>query len=382
MTEITVQRRNIPIGYIIFGALAAIGLGVGIYRFIFGLGAATNLSDFWPWGIWLGFDVITGVPLGAGAFAIAAIVYIFGMKKYRPIVRPALLTGFLGYLLVIMGLLADLGQPQRIWHVMLPKYWNLHSVLFEVGWCVILYTSVMFLEVLPIAFERFNWSESIPAKLIHSLLIPIVILGITLSTMHQSSLGSLFLIMADKLDPLWYSPILPVFFYVSAIAGGLAMVIIESTLSSRAFKRGLEMDILSGLGKMIPYLLGLLLLLRLGDLLISGDFVRLFSGTTRSYLFLIEQVFGVLLPLVLLSLPKIRNNPNSLFWSSVIVLLGMVYDRLVTSLVAAQGSLPNTYFPTLMEFALTIGLLSGGVLAFTLASRYLPIFPEHEAETH
>jgi len=386
MSEIAMERRSLPIGTIILAILVAIGLTVGIIRFVQGLGATTNLTDFYPWGLWLGFDVVSGVALGSGAFTMAAIVYIFNLKKYRPILRPAILTGFIGYLLVIMGLLADLGRPYRIWHVMI--HWNLHSVLFEVGWCVILYTTVMALELLPIVFERFNKQDSMPAQVIHIVTIPLVIVGVTLSTMHQNSLGSLFLIMPDKLHPLWYSPLLPVFFYVSAIGLGLAMVILESSLSARAFKRGLEINILSSLAKAIPYVLGLYLVLKLGDLILAGDFGLLFEGSLRSNLFLLELAIQVIVPIVLFSLPKVRKSPAGLLWSSALVVVGTILNRINVVLVGPRvptgiAHLPQpTYFPNWMEFAVTIGLVSGGVLLFALASRFLPIFPEEEAEAH
>lgn len=380
MSEIAVERRRFPVGTAILLALMAIGLVVAIIRFALGLGATTNLTDFYPWGLWIGFDVVSGVALGSGAFTLAAIVYIFNLEKYRPVLRPALLTGFIGYLLVIMGLLADLGRPYRLWHVLYPPYWNLHSVLFEVGWCVVLYTTVMALELTPLVFERFNKPKALPVQVIHTVLIPLVIAGITLSTMHQSSLGSLFLIMPYKLHPLWHSPILPVFFYVSAIALGLAMVIFESSISSLAFKRGLEIDVLSGLGRAIPYVLGLYLVLKLGDLILAGDFGRMFEGSLRSNLFLVEIVIGVILPMVLFALPKVRRSPAGLFWSSGVVVVGTIFNRINVSLIGPQA-LAGTYFPHWMEFAVTIGLVSAGLVAFMLAVRFLPVFPERPAET-
>jgi len=382
MAEMAMERRRIPVGRGILLVLVAVGLVAAVIRFTQGLGAATNLTDSYPWGMWIGFDVVTGVALSAGAFTLAAMVYIFRMEKYRPVLRPALLTGFLGYVLAVLGLLADLGRPYRVWYVMLPRNWNLHSVLFEVGWCVILYTTVLALELLPLVFERFRKPDALPAQLIRTWLIPLVIVGITLSTMHQSSLGGLFLILRDQLHPLWQSPILPVFFYVSAIAAGLAMVIIESSLSARAFRRGLEMDVLSGLGRMIPYLLGLYFVLKVGDLVLAGDFGLLFEGSLRSNLFLVEMVVGVVLPIVLFALPRVRRSPAGLFWSAVVVVVGLVLNRIDVSLVGPQPPAGATYFPHWMEFAITIGLVAGGVFVFALAARFLPIFPEMEAEAH
>jgi Ni/Fe-hydrogenase subunit HybB-like protein len=192
--------------------------------------------------------------------------------------------------------------------------------------------------------------------------------------------------MPDKLHPLWYSPILPVFFYVSAIGLGLAMVILESSLSARAFKRGLEMDILSSLGRAIPYVLGLYLALKLGDLVLAGDLGLMFEGSLRSNLFLLE-IAGVILSIVLFALPKVRQSPSGLLWSSALVVAGTILNRLNVALVGPQVPAgiahlpPPSYFPNWMEFAVTIGLVSGGVLLFALAARFLPVFSE-EAEAH
>ena len=207
----------------------------GVYstyvRVFHGLGGATNLSDATPWGIWIGFDILCGVMLAAGGFTLMATVHIFNVKDYKPIARPALLTAFLGYLLVIGALMFDLGKPWNVIRVMFT--WQPRSVMFEVGWCVMLYTTVLFLEFLPIIFERFRMQKAL--KAIHHISLVLFILGIILSTLHQSSLGSLYLIVPGKLHPLWYTPMLPVLFWISAVAIGLAMTIFESTMSARHF---------------------------------------------------------------------------------------------------------------------------------------------------
>ncbi|MDQ7086999.1 MAG: NrfD/PsrC family molybdoenzyme membrane anchor subunit, partial [Acidobacteriota bacterium] len=196
-----------------------------VRRFTGGLGAVSNLSDEMPWGLWIGFDLLSGVALAAGGFTITAIVYLLHLDRYRPIVRPALLTAFLGYLMVIAALLVDLGRPWNIWHPLI--FWNPHSVMFEVGWCVMLYTTVLFLEFLPLVFERFRIQRALTLWSRY-LTPPLVIAGVLLSTLHQSSLGTLYVIVPGKLHPLWYSPILPLLFFVSAISLGLAMTSVES----------------------------------------------------------------------------------------------------------------------------------------------------------
>ncbi len=245
---------------------AALILLAGVYsagvRLFGGLGASTNLSDEFPWGLWIGFDILCGVGLAAGGFTLAAIVYIFNVKRFEPIIRPTILTAFLGYVLVIVGLMFDLGRPNQIWHAII--MWNPHSVMFEVAWCVMLYTTVLSLEFLPVVLEKFRLTNAI--KLLKKISIPLIILGVLLSTLHQSSLGSLYLIVPEKLYGLWYTPYLPVFFYVSAIAAGCGMIIFESFLSSRAFHRGLEMGLLSEIGRVAVVMLAVYLTMKVVDL--------------------------------------------------------------------------------------------------------------------
>jgi Ni/Fe-hydrogenase subunit HybB-like protein len=199
---------------VVFAAIMLSGLYATYLRVFHGLGGSTNLSNKFPWGLWIGFDIMGGVALAAGGFTLVAMVHIFNIKTYRPVLRPAILTAFLGYILVMVGLVYDLGRPDRVWHPMV--MWNPHSVMFEVGWCVMLYSTVLFLEFLPIVFEKFGLHK--PLEWIHKISVPLMILGVLLSTLHQSSLGTLFLIVPEKEYPLWYTPLLPVLFYVSAIA--------------------------------------------------------------------------------------------------------------------------------------------------------------------
>ncbi len=248
-------------------ALWAAGIGVTIARFFFGLGYVTNLTDEFPWGIWIGFDVFSGVALAAGGFIIAGTVYVFNVERFHPIVRPAVLTALLGYLLVIIGLMFDLGRWYNIWHPIF-GFWNLHSPLLEVAWCVILYTTVLALEFSPVIFEKLNLQW--PLKIIRAITIPLVILGMCLSTLHQSSLGSLFLIFPEKINPLWYSPMLPIFYFISAVAVGLGMVMVASNLSARAFGRKLENHLMRDLGRAAAVVLFIYFALKVYDLIARG----------------------------------------------------------------------------------------------------------------
>jgi len=213
------DKRSFPrTSTITLGTLVIIGVATALIRFELGLGAITNLEDGRAWGLWISLDLYCGVALAAGGFVMAGAVYILGLKKYYPVVRSAILTAFLGYLMVIIALLVDLGQPWRIWHMIL--YWNPHSPLFEVGWCVLLYTVVLSLEFSPAVFERFKMKA--PLRCIRAIQIPLIIAGIILSTLHQSSLGSVLLMMPDKIHPLWFTPILPVLFFLSAVTAGFS----------------------------------------------------------------------------------------------------------------------------------------------------------------
>lgn len=356
--------------------LLALGLYATFVRFTQGLGAATNLTDQFPWGLWIGFDILCGVGLAAGGFTLCAIVYIFNIKTFKPIIRPAVLTAFLGYLLVIFALLFDLGRPDRIWHAIV--MWNPSSVMFEVAWCVMLYTTVLALEFSPVLFEKLGWEK--PLRIVRTITIPLVIIGVLLSTLHQSSLGSLYLIVPEKLHPLWYSSLLPVFFFVSAIGVGCAMVIFESFMSSRAFKREIEMPILSQLGRVMVVILMIYTVMKVQDLADRNAWSFVFTPTLESALYWAEMGLGVLLPMILLMLPKVRLHQTGLFVTALLVVLGFILNRMNVSITGMEGWAQAGYFPSWMEIAVTTMIVALGIAGFAVAARYLPVFPEAEQE--
>jgi len=379
-------KQPLPTGTFILGCLVILGLIPVVLRYINGLGAISNLSDGRPWGVWISFDLYCGVALAAGGFTLAGIVYIFGREKYHSVARPAILTAFLGYLLVILALLVDLGQPWYIWHAII--YWNIHSPLFEVAVCVMTYTAVLALEFSPAVFERlselnvpvirrFNWH--IPLRVIRAIQIPLVIAGIALSTLHQSSLGTMLLMMPQTLHPLWYTPILPLLFLISAISVGPAVVIFESTLSTRAFGHELAIDVLSGLGRAIPYILGLYLLLKLVDLMVAGELGLIFTAYPINLLWWTEIIIGVVTPIILLSRPAIRQNRRGVFWSSVLVIFGLVLNRFNVSMLALGMRPGFTYFPHWMEIAISVALVADALLVIWLSYRFLHIAEHEEA---
>lgn len=359
---------------LVFLFLMAAGLYATFLRFTQGLGASTHLSDQFPWGIWISFDVLCGVMLAAGGFTLTATVHILNIKRMHSIIRPTILTAFLGYVLVCVALMYDLGKPYNIWHPLIMR--NPHSVMFEVAYCVMLYTTVLALEFSPILLERFNLQK--PLKLVKKILIPLVICGVILSTLHQSSLGTLYLIMPEKLHPFWYSPLLPVFFFLSAIAVGLAMTIFESSMSAKHFGLQLELPVLQELGRVLLVVLGLYGILRLEDLWNRGALKLAFRPGYETSLFWLEISLAIILPLILLSQPRVRTSPKGLYFSAVLVVLGFITNRMNVSITGFEGSTGVRYFPKWSELAVTGMIIGAGFALFGLAVKYLPIFPKEE----
>ena len=370
---ITALRKLSFWHWVFWATLLAAGYATYI-RFWYGLGPVSNMSDRFPWGIWVAFDVMCGVALAAGGFTIAAVVHVFNIKKYKPIARPAILTAFLGYLLVVLALLFDLGRPYRVWHPLV--MWNPHSVMFEVGWCVTLYTTVLTFEFLPAVLERFRLD--LPQRLLKKIMIPLVILGCILSTLHQSSLGSLFLIVPEKLNTLWYTPMLPVLFFLSALCVGLAMTIFESCQSSKAFGKPLETDLLDGLARVLAVALSVYLTLRFLDLFHRGALAQLRQPTTESLLFCLE-ILLLAAPAALLYREHIRRYPPALYGCAVTVVFGVIANRLNVGITGMERASGVSYVPRWTELAITLGIVALGFAIFRFAARNFPILGEEPA---
>jgi Ni/Fe-hydrogenase subunit HybB-like protein len=368
LPKITVWRA-------IFAAILMSGLYATYLRVFYGLGGSTNLSDKFPWGLWIAFDVMCGVGLAAGGFTLVAMVHIFNIEKYKPILRPAILTAFLGYSLVVVGLLYDLGRPDRLWHPLV--MWNPHSVMFEVAWCVTLYTTVLFLEFLPVVLEKFGLHK--PLDWIHKISVPLMILGVLLSTLHQSSLGSLFLIVPEKLYPLWYSPILPLLFYISAIAVGLAMTIFESWHSSRAFGRALELPLLMSMARVLAVVLSVYLWIRFLDLSHRHALALLAQNRIETWLFFLE-IGLMVVPTVLLYQQRIRSSPGSLYACAVMVVFGFIANRLNVGTTGLEAGSGTHYIPRWSEVAVTLSIVAAGFAIFRLIAQYFPIFEAQSKE--
>ncbi len=366
-------------------AVLVLGTTTGIVatRFVYGIGAITNLSNQFPLGIWIGFDVMSGVALAAGGFVITAIAHIFNIERFKPLARPAVLTALLGYILAVAGLMVDLGRPYNVWRPLV--HWQYHSPLWEVGVCVATYTSVLFTEFLPVILERVNNFEFITRRLptvpfyhrLKKVSIVFVVLGVVLSTLHQSSLGSLWVLLPTKVYPLWYSIYLPVFFWLSAIAAGLTMTIVESTLSSKAFKRGLELDLLADLALATSVTLVIYLIVRGIDLYSRGAWTLLREPNLQTASFWAEIGLGVIVPAFLFAIRPLRYKPAVLFSGALmVVVFGIILNRLNVSLISLLPYTGQIYSPSWMEVMVTCALVGLGVIVFGQLAKYLPIFPD------
>ena len=368
---------------IVAAVILAIGVPVLIYRFAAGLGAATNLSQEYPWGIWIGFDMMTGVVMAAGGFTIGASVQLLGLKDFHAIERPAILTAFLGYVMAIIGLLADLGRPWNI--VMALVNAGTASALFEIAWCVMCYSTVLFLEFTVPFFEWLGWRKV--QMVLKKTLLALTVLSVMFSTMHQSALGSLFLLAPTKLHPLWYSPFIFIFFFISAIMTGLSMVIFESAISHKVFARRLEghghvdVDKLTiGLGKAAAIVCFAYFFLKMQGVIDGHAWGYLL--TPYGALFLFETVGLVLVPSLLYGWGARNRNVKAIRVASVFTLLGVVLNRLNVSVIAYNWQSKVRYVPSWMEVAVSITLITILILAFRWIVNRMPILFEDPAFAH
>jgi Ni/Fe-hydrogenase subunit HybB-like protein len=373
----------------VLAVLMAAGAAAVLARFIGGIGYVSNLSTARPWGIWIGVDVASGVALAAGGFTTAFLAHILGRHYYEPVARPALLTAMLGYTFVVLGLIVDIGRSWAIWKPMV--YWNFHSVLFEVAMCVMLYLNVLYIEFIPIVVERFKGRVNLPGPLsalngvaetllsladtiLSKLMWVFIIAGVVLSCMHQSSLGSLMLIAPTKLHPLWYTPILPLLFLTSAVAVGYPMVVFETTLATTSLKLDSEMNVLSPLTRITIFLLGVYLALKIGDMVIRETYVYLLDGTAQTNSFLVEMIFGVIVPWIMLLSPAVRRSRRGLFIAATLIVGGVLLNRINVFVVGYRPPVSeNYYFPSVTEILITAGFIAGLMFLYRFLVTYLPV---------
>jgi Ni/Fe-hydrogenase subunit HybB-like protein len=389
VNPIPVKHKYFTPGVIVLMIIAVNGLVFLMGRFFFGLGAVTNLNNQYPWGLWIGVDVAAGVALAAGGFTTAALGHVMHREEYNAIVRPALLTAMLGYTFVAMGVFVDIGRWYFIWHPLV--MWNGSSALFEVGICVMIYMTVLYIEFLPVVAERFIGKVHLPGFLsglnkfvdkvlrlidtgLSKTMFIFIIAGVVLSTLHQSSLGTLMVIAGSKMHPLWQTPILPLLFLLSAISVGFPMVIFESLLASRSLGLKPEMHILSKLGSMISPLLGVYLAFKLGDMFIRETFVYLKEFNTASVMFTIELLFGVIIPLRMFLSPKVLKSPLFLFIASALVVFGVLLNRINNFVVAYTPPYSTeSYFPSFGEISVTIGFMAILILLYRFIVLNFPV---------
>lgn len=388
MKPTPIKAKFFTPGVIVLMFLALNGLVFLAGRFFFGIGSVTNLNDQYPWGLWIAVDVAAGVALAAGGFTTAALGHVMHREEYHAVVRPALLTAMLGYTFVAVGVCVDIGRWYFIWHPLI--MWNGSSALFEVGICVMIYMSVLYIEFLPMVTERFIGKVNLPGMLkglnrpldrllrmldrgLSKTMFVFIIAGVVLSTLHQSSLGTLMVIAGAKMHPLWFTPILPLLFLLSAIAVGLPMVIFESTLAARSFKLKPETELLGKLGAMVAPILGVYLAFKLGDMFIRETFVYLKELNTASVMWTIEVVVGIVIPLRMFLSRAVLKSPALTFTAAALVVFGVALNRINNFIIAYQPPYAvNPYFPSFGEISVTVGFIAILTLMYRL---YVMIFP-------
>ena len=374
---------------IVLSVIALNGIIFLMIRFFWELGAVTNLDNQHPWGIWIGIDVAAGVALAAGGFTTAALGHIMHKDQYHAIIRPALLTAMLGYTFVAASVMIDLGRYYYNWHPII--MWNGSSALFEVGMCVMIYLTVLYIEFLPIVTERFIGRVNLPGFLkrfnkpvdkflraldrgLEKTMFVFIIAGVVLSCLHQSSLGTLMVIAGPKMHPLWQTPVLPLLFLLSAISVGFPMVIMESYLTSKSFGLKPETKILSDLSNIVAPLLGVYLAFKIGDMAIRKTFVYLTEINTASVMFTLEVLIGAIIPLRMFLSNEVKKSPAAMAIASFLVVLGVLMNRINNFLVAYNPPYAqHSYFPSIGEISVTLGFVAIEVLLFRFFVINFPI---------
>ena len=377
-------RKHAPFhfdpGMIVVGILAfltVMGVAAGLARLLIGLGGTTSLTDSTSWGIWIGFDFAL-IAFSGAAFTMAAVVHVFHLHQFQPVLRPALLAGFLGYTAVLVLLLLDLGRPDRFYNFLL--YWNLHSPLFEICCCVLLYTTVLVLEVAPDFLAKFGWMKV--RRFVLWLMAPVTVLGVTLSTLHQSTLGTLYLNMPHRVSLLWWTPMLPILFFTSAVMAGLSMAIVAYRTAARIHNAPEESKVIQGLMVGIGGVSLFYLVVRIGALVSNGELMRLDWMSNRTWLATIEIALGALIPAIVCLMPAWRRRSALQWVAPLLVLAGVLMNRFNATLASQTAPVAgNAYIPSMMEWMSTIGIISMAVLAWYICVRWLVRFDGHET-TH
>lgn len=359
------------------GVLIALMLAILMVRFLFGLGAVTALNDGYPWGIWVVVDVVIGSALACGGFSVAMLVYIFNKGEYHPLVRPALLASLFGYTLAGVGVMFDLGRWWNVWNMFWPGSINPNSVMFEVAVCITLYIIVMWIEFSPAFLEQMGRHDV--RKKLNKAMFFIIALGTVLPMMHQSSLGTLLVVMGGQVHPLWQTPVLPLLYLLSAIFMGYAVVLFESCLTSSAYRRKIEMHMLTPLAKVMLGFLAVFIVVRVGDVLVRGALPKAFAPSVQALMFWLEMACFIA-PLILIGAESNRRNPARLFLAGVLLMLGGALMRLSGFLIGYETGGDFRYFPTLAEVLVTAGMFAIEVLGYIIITRRFPVLPREDAQ--
>jgi len=379
------EHANEPVGgriitkpFLFLAELALVAFALIIYRYIFGLGAVTNLSDGYPWGLWITYDVLVGTALGCGGYAMALIVYIFNRWQYHPLVRSAVLTSVFGYSLAGAAIFLDIGRYWNGHHLFLPWYVNFNSVLVEVAMCIAAYTMVLWIELAPTILEGSSHPRAHAIREGLERWLPVIVaVGILLPTMHQSSLGSMMIIAGHKLSPLWQTGFLPLFFLLSAITMGFAVTIFESLLSSLAFKRPFETPLIADIGVIMAWIIGVYLLIRFGDLAWRGQLGLIIQGNLTSNMFILENLFYLTAFLFMIT-PALRHRAQWLFVGSAAMLLAGALYRFNAFLIGYSAGPGWRYFPALPEVVITLGIIAVELMAYLYLVKKYPVLAKVE----
>jgi len=365
-------RRSVPGLKSTLIAIAAVGAIFALARFVFGIGAIATTTTAYPWGWWVGFGVLSFIAFGGGGFTLALMVDILGMNRYAPFLRPAITMGLLLYQGYVVILMIELGRPWMGWLIFFS--WQPTSALFEVAWCATIYTIVLVIEFGKVAATHYRWQRA--SRLLGRIYLPAVVIGVSLSHLHQSSLGTLLTIVPLKVDPRWWSELLPVTFLVSSYMAGLSLVTIEHVLATRYLRLKPRVDLLGGLARIQIGLTVIFLTLRIGSLVFEGATDAALTLDWLSFSLWTELVVGFLVPLAMFSTPDVRQNKWALFIASFLLAAGILLTRLNTAVFGMRVKHWETYFPSVGEFATTFGVLAALVLVYGVVLRHLPIHRE------
>jgi len=357
--------------FIFLGILAIIAIYLIGKRFVFGIGAVTNLSDGYPWGMWIVYDVVTGTAIGCGGYAMAVLIYLFNKGKYHPLIRSAMLTSALGYSMAGLAIFLDVGRYYQLYTPFLPGYANVNSILWEVSICMASYSLILWIEFSPTILEKLKANGLL--RIVRKCLFFFIGMGILLPTMHQSSLGSVLIIAGHKVSPLWQTMFLPLLFLISAIVLGFGAVIVESMISAVSFNRKLETPMLAKLSGIVPWLLGLFLVIRFADLLYRGQIGLMFQGF-MGFMFITESLLFII-PMVVLLSPARRSQPNTLLIAGLCTVFAGVIYRFNAYLVGFHPAPGWHYFPSVQEIMVTVGIIAIEVLAYLVFVKLFPVLP-------